>query len=119
MRDLREPGAPELDAQPEVQELVLSGRSEADDHAVLHDHETVDAERRDLRLPTPCDRIAREREFVLREDSAKPDDRTGLLDVEHGRHVGHSHRLQNSTALGHDRNHTTGRAHGREHYATR
>lgn len=55
-----QPVAPELDGQPEVQELILPGCSEPRDHAVVLDHAAVDTARRDLFRPTPCDGIARE-----------------------------------------------------------
>jgi hypothetical protein len=90
----RQPGAPKLDRDAEVQELVRLRRREAADDAVVHHDEAVDLAVVDLAVPAIRELGPRDRVFVLREDLGQSADRARLLDGQHVRDIGARHRPQ-------------------------
>jgi hypothetical protein len=96
VRGLGEAGAPMLEGDPEVEELIAADRSETRDRVVDQDHVTVDVRRLNLPQPTLRHLHPRERVCVLWKHLREPANGPWLLDVKHVRDICRRHRSQNA-----------------------
>ena len=75
VRERRQPAAPVVDGDGEVQELVATSCRETSDSPLGEDDEAVGPGKVDRPKPAFGDGLSRERVLVLREDVGQPEDR--------------------------------------------
>ncbi len=94
VRSLSDPGAPVLDSDAEVQQLVLPDSGESDDSTTSGNHEAVDLGCGDFLLPALGDDLAGKWVGVLREHLSETNDCACLLSIENARNIRIFHRAQ-------------------------
>lgn len=94
VRSLSNPGAPVLDPDAEVQELVLTDSGESDDSTTQGHYETVDSWCGDFLLPPLGDDLAGKGVCVLWEHLSEANDCACMLSIENARNIRIRHLAQ-------------------------